>query len=252
MATIATSPASVKVHRPVKPANDRRFYTGMSVVMALTVLAGFAPTYYGKILGSAPLHTVSNAPFSWVVHLHGALFSAWVLLFVVQTGLIATHRVAVHRTLGIVGGVLASCMVAAGLTVAVEAFRRGSAAPGTTPTQFFAIPFFDMVLFGAFVGLALWYRKNKEAHKRLMLLAYISIITAATARLPGVLPHGPLAFYGITMIFLAAAVIYDVVSRRRLHPAYVWGGAAFVLSIPLRLMISSTAVWSNLIETLIR
>lgn len=225
------------------PKYDRVFYSGMAILMALTVLVGFAPTYYSRIFGSAPMHTISNAPMSIVAHVHGALFSTWVLLFVVQTALIAKHRVKVHRTLGVAGAVLAAAMVPAGLMLAIEAAKRGSAPPGLTPTQFFVIPFFDLVMFAAFVILALWNRKNKEAHKRLMLLAYISIVTAAVARWPGVLPHGPALFYPLTFIFLLVGVIYDVVTRRRVHPAYIWGGTALVLSVPIRLALSGTHVW---------
>ena len=76
-----------------------------------------------------------------------------------------------------------------------------------------------------------------------MLLAYVSIMAAPAARLPGALPLGPFAFYGIAFIFLAAGIIYDLVSRRRVHPAYLWGGTLLVASVPLRLAVSSTATW---------
>lgn len=76
-----------------------------------------------------------------------------------------------------------------------------------------------------------------------MILAYVSIIIAATARLPGVLPLGPPAFFGIAFLFVVAGIVYDKWSRGRIHPVYVWGGAALALSVPLRLAISSTAGW---------
>jgi hypothetical protein len=85
-----------------------------------------------------------------------------------------------------------------------------------------------------------------------MLLAYISIITAAVARFPGVLPYGPLVFFGLAFIFLLIAVIYDVVSRGWIHPAYKWGGALLVLSVPLRLTISGTEIWMTLAKFLTR
>ena len=56
------------------------------------------------------------------------------------------------------------------------------------------IPLSDMLFFGGFVAAALLLRANREAHKRLMLMAYVSVIVAAVARFPGVLPLGPLAF----------------------------------------------------------
>jgi hypothetical protein len=109
-----------------------------------------------------------------------------------------------------------------------------------------------MVLFAAFITTAFVLRRNKEAHKRLMLLAYVTILVAATARLPGVLLLGPPAFFGLACLFIVAGVVYDLLSRRRVHPVYVWGGALFVLSVPARLAFSGTAAWRAFAEFLTR
>ena len=96
---------------------------------------------------------------------------------------------------------------------------------------------------------ALYLRRKKEAHKRLMLLAFTAILAAAVARFPGVLPLGPLWFFGLTFLpILASCITYDVLTRRRVHPAYLWGGALLILSVPLRLMISSTPTWHRLAQ----
>ncbi|HEU0106976.1 MAG TPA: hypothetical protein VFT38_12440, partial [Vicinamibacteria bacterium] len=207
---------------------------------------------YLRFFGEGPRATVSGAPFTSLVHLHGALFTGWVLLFIVQTALVASHRVAVHRRLGVAGAVLAAAMVLAGTSLAIAAAVRGSAPPGMDPLAFLAIPFFDMILFATFVTTALVMRRDKEAHKRLMLLAYISLVVAAVARLPGVLPLGPLAFFGLGYLFVVLAAVYDLVSRRRVHKAYLWGGGLMVASVPLRLMISGTGAWRGFAELLTR
>jgi uncharacterized membrane protein YoaK (UPF0700 family) len=113
------------------------------------------------------------------------------------------------------------------------------------------IPLSDMFFFGAFVVAALYLRANREAHKRLMLLAYVSIVAAAVARLPGVLPLGPLAFFGLAFVFVLAGVVYDLATRRRVHPVYLWGGGLLVLSVPLRLAVSRTDVWKGVAELLV-
>ena len=248
---MATAVAAKPVLRPVG-AYDRAFYSGIAIAMALTVFVGFAPTFFLKIFGSAPMATISGSPFTPLVYVHATLFTSWVLLFIVQTALVASHRVAVHRRMGIVGGVLAAMMVLAGTSLAINGAARGVAPPGIQPLAFLAIPLFDMVCFAGLVGAALWFRANKETHKRLMLLAYISIVAAAVARWPGLLPLGPLVFFGGAFIFLLAGVIYDVITRRRVHPAYIWGGGALVASVPLRLMISGTATWRAFAEFLTR
>jgi len=191
-------------------------------------------------------------PFTPLVYVHAVLFTAWVALFIVQTALVSARRLAVHRRLGVAGAVLAAAMIVVATMTALAGAKRAAGPPGIPPLVFLAIPLFDMVMFTTFITAALALRRHKEAHKRLMLLAYVSIMAAAAARLPGVLPLGPLAFYGIAFVFLAAGIVYDLVSRRRVHPAYLWGGTLLVASVPLRLAISGTATWMAIAQALTR
>ena len=230
---------------------DRVFYGGMAIAAAAMAVIGFAPTYYLRFLDGGPTATISGGPFSAVVHAHGALYTAWVLLFIVQTVLISSRRVAVHRKLGVFGACLAAAMIVAGVSTAIDMGRRGAAPPGIDALSFMAIPLGDMVMFGGFVAAAIARRRDKESHKRLMLLAYASILAAPAARLPGVLPLGPLAFYGIAFVTVLAGVIYDVFSRGAVHKVYVWGGGLLLLSVPLRLALSGTAAWHAVAQALI-
>jgi hypothetical protein len=224
------------------------FYGGMAIAMGLTVFVGFSSTYYVRLITGAPGTTVSGGPFTPLIHLHGALFTAWVVLFIIQTALVATRRVTVHRRLGIVGGVLAALMIVAGTSAAIAMAARGGSPPGVDPLAFMAIPLFDMALFGTFITFALIKRRDREAHKRLMLLAYVSIIAAPIARLPGVLVLGPLAFFGLAFLFIVLGAAYDFLSRGRVHRVYIWGGALFATSVPVRLIISSTSAWRAFAE----
>jgi hypothetical protein len=222
----------------------------MAAVLALTVFAGFAPTYYLRLFSGGPRATVTGGPFTPMVHVHGALFTSWVLLYVAQTALIARRRVAAHRRMGIAGAVLAAAMVVAGMVIAIGAAARGAAPPGVDPLAFLIIPFTDMVLFAGFLAAALARRRSPEAHKRLMLLAYVNLMVAAVARLPGVLPLGPPAYYGLALLFILAGALYDRLSRGRVHAVYVWGGALFVASVPARLLLSGTGAWRALAQLL--
>ena len=248
------SGSRVATDLPVRDAgtHDRRFYGGMAIAMGLTVFGGFSSTFYLRFFTGGPKATLSGGPFTTLVYAHAGLFTAWVLLFIVQTALIAGGRVAVHRRLGIAGGVLAAAMIVAGTFIAIATARRGAGPAGADPLAFLVIPLFDMILFTTFVTAALARRRDKEAHKRLMLLAYISIIVAAVARLPGVLRAGPPAFFGLTLLFVVVAGTYDFLSRRRVHRVYLWGGGLIAVSIPLRLAISKTDAWRTLAEVLTR
>jgi hypothetical protein len=233
-------------------AYDRLFYSGMAITMAMSVFVGFARTYYlSAYFGTTT--TISGGPFSTVVRLHAALFTTWVLLFIVQTSLVASHRVALHKRLGIAVAVVAGMMIVVGTATALQLAYRGGAPPGVDSRAFLAIPLGDMLVFGSLLIAALWLRRNKEAHKRLMLLAYTAILVAAVARIPGVLPLGPLWFFGLTFLpILAAGVAYDVITRGRVHPAYLWGGALLIVSVPVRLAISSTQAWLSLASKLMQ
>jgi hypothetical protein len=91
----------------------------------------------------------------------------------------------------------------------------------------FVLSTLDVITFAAFVTAAITLRRNKEAHKRLMLLAYVSILNAAVARIPGV--RGPYVADALTLLPLVAGMTYDFASRRRVHKVYLWGGTLLVL-----------------------
>jgi hypothetical protein len=233
-------------------AHDRAFYSGMAIAMALTVFVGFAPTFYLRSLFGAPVSVTGATTLTPLTQIHGAVFTAWVVLFIVQTALVASRRVAVHRRMGVAGAVLAAAMIALGIATAVAAARRGSAAPGMEPLAFLVIPVFDLVLFAGFVTAALLSRRNRETHKRLMLLAYVSIIVAAFGRFPGIIAFGPPAVMVLSLLPVVAGMIYDFVSRGRVHRVYIWGGALVALSFPGRLALASTPAWHAFAKWLVR
>lgn len=217
---------------------EHLFYVGISVAVATTVFAGFARTYFLKSYFGSP-------PLMPLLHLHGIVFTSWIVLLLTQTTLVAANRADVHRRLGIAGGVIAVMLVAVGTTTAIVRAKQGAAPPGgPPPLVFLAIPLFDMLIFSSLVTAGFYFRRRPDVHKRLMVLATISILAAAIARLPfGILKAGPPAFFGLTDLFIVACVLYDLIARGRPHRATVWGGLIILLSQPLRLMIAGTSAW---------
>jgi hypothetical membrane protein len=216
---------------------DRFFFGGMALAIALTIFAGFARTYYLKdVFGSPAL--------SPLVHLHGLLFTCWILLFAVQTTLISVGRPDIHRRTGIAGALLAAAMVVAGLLVAIGLARRGVDPSGRgEPLQFMAIPLFDLLLFAALVSLGVYWRSKSRIHKRLMLLATIALIPPALFRIPPVGAAGLPVVFGVADLFIVVCLVYDKMAHGRVHPAFLWGGLALALSLPVRLAVSGTAAW---------
>ncbi|GIL06785.1 hypothetical protein FBR04_18060 [Betaproteobacteria bacterium PRO7] len=223
-----------------RTAAEHRFFTAMALAVLVTVFVGFSRSFFLR-----PMFPDWPAPYETIFYVHGTVFAAWVGLLLVQTSLVAAGRTDLHRKAGVFGALLAVAMLILGTVAALIAARRATGFVGVPvpPLQFLAVPIFDMVLFPAFVALALFRRREPQYHKRLMLLATIVLTTAAIARWPGVFELGPLAFFGLTDLFVVALAIWDRRVLGRLHPVTLWGGLTLVASQPLRLVVSGTDAW---------
>jgi hypothetical protein len=225
--------------RIINRRGEHLFYTGMAVAVVITVFVGFARTYYLRPYFGTP----SLTP---LLHLHGIVFTSWIVLFLTQTTLVAANRTGLHRRLGIAGAVIAVLMILVGCVTAIVRAKVVEVPPGgPSPLAFLTIPLGDMLVFGSLVGAGFYFRRRVDVHKRLMLLATISILPAATARLPFAFIQqvGPLAFFGLADLFIVVCLFYDLVSRGRFHRATVWGGLVIIVSQPLRLIIGNTQAW---------
>jgi hypothetical protein len=236
MTTATVAPAAEL--RIASRRREHAFYLGMALAVLLVVFAGFARTYYLR-----PWFTAGA--LRPLLHLHGIVFSSWVALLLAQVALVAGGRTGLHRRLGVAGAVLATSMVLIGATTAIIRAGEGfSPLGGPPPLVFLVIPFGDMVVFAGLVGAGLAFRRRADTHKRLMLLATISLLAAPIARLPfGVLEAGPPAFFGLTDLLLVPMLVYDLVTRGRIHPATGWGALVIVASQPLRLLLGGSGAW---------
>lgn len=84
------------------------------------------------------------------------------------------------------------------------------------------------------LGCAVVMRNRSDVHKRFMMLASLSIVAPAIARIsrwPGL--GGDLGpFVPIVMLLLLSAMVgFDLYSRRRMHWATLAGGGFLVLGI---------------------
>ena len=232
-----SSATAATVRLPVERWKDRAFFTGMSVAVIATVLRGFARSYFFRS------HYFAT-PLAPIGKVHGALFVSWTVLLLVQAVLIARRNVRLHRRLGVLGAVLAGAMVIAGMAIAIAALRYAVAHGNQHALSFFVVTFGDMLVFPVLVACAVAKRRQPETHKRLMLLATISILNAAVARWPlAIMTNGPVAFFGITDLYIVPGVAFDLATRKRVHPAYIWGGLLVVGWQAARLLIWHTAAW---------
>jgi hypothetical protein len=243
----APSRASAKVNRW---ASDGRLYTGVAIGTALIIFIGFAQTYYLKALFGTP-------PLRMLLHIHGLVMTAWIVLFFVQVRLIAAGRRDLHRRLGVAGVVLAGLALVLGTAVAlsqghIHLINNDPAVD--PPLAFLPVPLGVLILFGTFVTAAILQRRHADFHKRLMVLASLSILLPGIDRLPfhfiDVADQSIL--FGINDVCVVICIAYDTFKTRRLHPAWVWGGGLIVSLQILTLMVRHTAAWLRIAEWMLK
>jgi hypothetical protein len=207
------------------------------------VLAGFAKTFFVR-----PLFT--DVPLPSLAIVHGIVMALWLALFALQAWLVAHRRVALHRTVGVAGAILTPLVLVLAVAMAIDAMRAGhTPVPQVTPQQFLAIPLFNIVAFAGLAGGGLLLRNHRETHRRLMLLALLSVLPPAIARIPqslDVLRAASLFLaIGVEALLVIACVLRDVRVHRRLHPVWILGGIPAVGCLPLALAVSHTAWWQR-------
>ena len=180
-----------KVVSPTRRRMDHRFYTVMAFAIAAGVFAGFTRTYYARSYFHSPA-----IPF-WV-HVHGAVFTGWILFYLLQNLLAMYGRMKLHRSLGIVGGILASGVVVLGSAVALRQARQGRFFPFPDRYSLLAVSFGQMALFAVFIYFGLRLRRDGETHKRLILMATQLFFFPAFGR----------ALAGINMLTLSLALCF--------------------------------------------
>jgi uncharacterized membrane protein YozB (DUF420 family) len=225
---------------PHSRATERGFYLGFVLVIFAAVLLGFGRTFF--LRAWFPEWVELHAPKEPYFLLHGVFAAAWFVTLIAQSSLITAGRVDMHRRLG---------TVSLGLAAAVIAARRptGFIDIEAPPQVFLAIPLLGLLPYVAFVALAYAFRRNAQAHKRLMLLASLSIIGAAVIRWPfdTMFQPSPVPGYAVfdlaALAFLLPLLAWDLTTLRRVHPATLYGGLALVAMVPVIGFISQTTAW---------
>ena len=231
-----------------------RFYVTMAAVCAAIAFGGFAGTFWLQL----PAATFVG---SAMLHLHALLFSAWTALFLSQAILVFRGRVAHHQAWGLVGIALATSMLFTGLAVAIGSLEtRLEAGYGDAARAFMIVPVSAIVLFFGLFAAAIANLHRTDWHKRLMLVATISLLQPAIARFyflaatgggpgmrPGLGPPRAVEFaYGPGLLVIALivlAILYDWRWRGRPHGAYLWGLGTVVAVMALRVPLSRTPAW---------
>jgi hypothetical protein len=219
---------------------DNLFFSGMAVVILVSVFVGFAHSYYLAGVFKAPLPNL-------LVHIHGAVFSCWIVLLIVQTSLVAASRVDLHRRMGLLGFALACLVVILGLLAAIDSLGRHFAPgeAGMSARAFSTVTLTTMLAFSTLIYFAFRNRFNPAAHKRLIVIGTIALLDAAFVRWPV-----PAQWWGLraasflcTIPLLLLIMGYDYWSRGKVHRATIWASVFVVVLQQLRDPIGYSAPW---------
>jgi hypothetical protein len=216
-------------------------------VLLLIVLMGFAPSFYLR----ATFPHVHQLPV--LLHIHGAVLTGWFVLTVVQGWLIRSQQYQLHRKLGYIAAGYAAVVIILGLLANLRLISEIDSVSDGENIVVWA-NFFTLVMFAVFVSLAVVFRGRPDAHKRLILLASMSIIGPALARFPrwpifaGGLEAGRNYAIGGLLIMFALLLAYDLATRRRPHPASWIGAIAIVASIAGAVFLGVTGIGYHLIN----
>jgi hypothetical protein len=207
---------------------SRYFYFVMSLVLAVLVIWGFSHTVNASLFRA-------NPPRPLLLWMHGAAFSAWVLFFIAQSTLVRVHKVSVHRTLGWFGAGLAALMVVVGLMVAVVMTRfDASVLHMNNVESFLSVPFADMLTFGSFIALAIYWKKKPEYHRRLVFIASCGLMDAAVGRFEFIFNHS--LFYLVLDCLIVLGIARDWVVDKRVHKVYLY-------ALPSLIVVQSLAIY---------
>lgn len=223
---------------------EKFFFPTMALLIIAAVFLGFARTFF-----LAPIYHY-HLP-NLLVAVHGVVFASWIALFALQTSLVATGRVDLHKKLGVFGAVLLGLVFFMAHAVMLEGLHRGIAFRGQDDAQILALDVIGInVSFGMFVA-GLLLRRNPASHKRLMLFGTVGMLGPAIARWPFEFIAAKPPLVGVVLqSFALATIIFDLLTRRRVHRA-TWAGTATLFVVPLiAIPLSAIPSWHHLLASL--
>jgi hypothetical protein len=226
----------------------RYSYFILGLIIATIVVAGFSQTFNARLL-HAP------TPRPPIVYIHVAVVASWVILFLLQSALIATGNVKLHRKVGLLGFALGVTLAITGVAVSIVSLRLYTRPGHPDPAPFLAIFLNDMIQYSAFFGLAIYWRKKPEFHRRLMFIATCTLLSAPMIRLlPTNLDSRNEWIYAGVDALILLGWARDWIINKRIHPVYLYSLPAALLGqlIALHLDLSPSPTWIAIAHKIIR
>jgi hypothetical protein len=244
---MSSKPHALANQMKTKRANfwGQYFYFFMSLLIAATVVYGFSHTIDHNLIHASPL-----PPF--VLYIHAIVFPGWVVFFIVQSALIRSHNVHVHRRLGWFGVALAVAVVVLGAWTSISMARFSIDQKDPFNSAAFTIAqVLDLASFAVPFALAIYWRTKPEFHRRLMLIASCALADAAFGRFPDL----PLIFSpaGVDAL-ICLGVVRDLIVDRRVHKVYLYALPILIVSqiAAMETFLHASPWWMNVANRILR
>ncbi len=238
MATIFDSPRT-------RYQADGKFFLIMACVMAAVIVAGFSiHLALGRSTFAVPA----------IYHLHAGVFFSWIAFYLAQNWSIATNNIRLHVTLGLAAYVLVPIMVVMGFAVMIVALRRSGGPFFFDQNEFLISNSLSLVLFGVLIITALRRRRYTGWHRRLMLVGMSILTGPGLGRLlpmPLMIPHAWRLMVVATLVFPVIGMIADKRRYGHVHPAYLWGIGAIIVTQIVADVIAYSPLGVSLTEALL-
>lgn len=237
MATLASNPESAETR-------ERRFFLIMTIVISVLTVAGFGNNV-------AQGNAVPNPPI--IFHIHALAYIGWLAIAITQGWLALRNNLQWHRLLGMVALAWLPVLVILALAMTIASLRIHGGPPVLGVAEFLFVNSMHVVSFAALTGVAVGLWRKTDWHRRLMLCGAIQVMTPGVGRLLPLPLMGTWILWGIwavMLIYIAAAAIYDLRTRGKVHPAYFWGFGAITLSVALMRPIAFTPPMLSLTQYL--
>lgn len=245
MATVAARQTRISLRA------ERTFFLGMMATIFLLVAWGFAPSFYlREWMTPPPTHIDRPGWMGWMFIAHGVLFTTWLLLFSVQTVLIGSKQLPLHKRIGQSVYPLYFAIVAMGLFVGYLGARYGFHDVPFDSVTFSALPWLVILAFAVLAWAGLNERRDPQRHKRLMLLAIIAIADAGIGRVAVFHAFLP-PWMSATVLLLIPLIVWDLATLHRVHRTTVKGGALVAAALLLSVPLGMTRPWHVFVGALI-
>ncbi|USI74767.1 hypothetical protein [Sphingomonas morindae] len=204
---------------------EQRFFVASAIIMTLLVFAGFSfQLAMGRSSFRVPIF----------LHIHAFFFFGWTLLYLVQTLLAGSDRLALHRRLGWIALVWIPAMLVMGTYVTIVSVRTLHVPFFFQPAYFTVMNPLSLYVSAALAAAAIAMRRRTLWHRRLMFCSMSILLAPAIGRLipsPLLIPFTGEAVFGLALLFPLAGMIHDARAHGRIHPAWRWGVGAMLAMV---------------------